>query len=245
MLTRFKVIRATLNRKATFLESDVWRTLPFTELQITPLQSLLSIAASVPSLLEAIDQLGTRESVAACRETASMTLRRLESWRESYEDSLRQDYSFELSDSPQTHDICYPDITVANCMTHYYAFRIICVFYMQRLSQSGGAVDRHATTSVDDNISDMAQLIVMSVRYLLGKGMGLYGPISVLLPAKVAYECLCQDAAALPPSNNTNPSDYMLRIMKDAGHQYLCDYLTTDAINPNPILTPNFPSLLG
>lgn len=201
----------------------------------------MSIGASVPSLLETIDQLDTPESVVACMNIVATTLRRLESWRESYEGCLRHDYSFELEDSPHTHDVCYPNITVANCMTHYYAFRIICAFYMQRLSLSCGGGDRCATSGVDDNISDMAQLIVMSVRYLLGKSMGLYGPISMLLPAKVAYEYLCQDAGQLP--SNTNPNDYMLRIIKDAGHQYLCDYLTTDAINP--ILTRHFPPLLG
>lgn len=103
-----------------------------------------------------------------------------------------------------THlSIRYASVTMANLFTYIWAFQIVCLTEMKRLTavihrrdprqpvlamplESDLHQDRKRTTS-------LAKQIYLSMDYLLQDDMGLFGPTSTFYPLKVAYQALEED----------------------------------------------------
>jgi hypothetical protein len=92
----------------------------------------------------------------------------------------------------------FPDVTTANCMTHYWTFWILCVMNIRqlRLKNPGLAKieirvrDRLLDSTTESEITEMATWILQSVDILIQDKVQLFGATSLTLPLKTAYQYL-------------------------------------------------------
>lgn len=161
----------------------------------------MSIGARIASELEATDRVMhsfEKTRALTCLYSWIDIMLSLSNWRDSYATSNSQLCRYNSQESISTDNIVYHDITEANCLTHYWAFWIICAVQAQSL-RSQLATSRFLppeATITESGIKSKAILIMRSVEYLTREEMKLYGKISLLLPLKVAYEYLedCQES---------------------------------------------------
>jgi hypothetical protein len=203
-LNREQVVLAFLCRKATFLALDDWITVPFTLHPPLPIQTLLSEVVALPKLLEELDEApygcssASRELVERATDTFLYVLQRLDLWMESFtaESPLPLFYV-----KPGDHgDLCiwFPNISVASCLTHFWAFRAMCLMQVRGLGilfpdiregkyASMGISSRSALLS---EAIELSRHICQSIAFLMQDDMKIYGPFSVVFPLKVSYDTL-------------------------------------------------------
>ncbi|KHN94419.1 C6 zinc finger domain protein [Metarhizium album ARSEF 1941] len=210
------VIHCICDRRACFLEAPEWCTIPFHASPAEPLQELISIGACIPSLLQAMDM---DVDAPACLDKLLDTMRRLDGWRRSYSAKLGAAYGADVAASAATtaDDIWYPDITVANSLTHYWAFWIICATY---------AVQLQPRPASREAIRSKAVLIMKSVAYLTREDMKLFGATSLGLPLRVAYEYFEQQVG---DTESAALSDRVMSNIHDKGYSYLRVFIESDA----------------
>ncbi|KAK9444959.1 N-terminal fungal transcription regulatory domain-containing protein [Metarhizium brunneum] len=233
-----QIICFILYRRACFLEAAEWCTIPFQTSPAEPLQELMSIGACIPSLLQAIDQLETtskHDHFSACIDKLLDVIRRLDCWRYSYSANLSSTYGRDFVAPLASEDIWYPDITVANSLTHYWAFWIICAVYAIQLDSGGIRSGRLGEANVvqQEAIRSKSNLIMRSVEYLTQKKMKLFGATSLGLPGKVAYE-YSQQAGDL---NSVTFSNKVIKNISEKGYSYLNAFIQSD-FKILPLSTP-------
>lgn len=172
------------------------------------MQSLLSEAAAIPSLLQQIDILhndlyqGSSHDVANLLRHFMAAFDNFENWEvylrtenaEAHYWSVSPDMQF-TGASPHDGYIWYPNITMANVYTHLWAFRIICLSEINNLvSLSPSIIHRNQLSSWQfdfDNIQEdmiaLSKQICMSMEYLIQDEMRLFGPASTFFPLQTAY----------------------------------------------------------
>lgn len=172
------------------------------------MQSLLSEAAAIPSLLQQIDILhndlyqGSSHDVANLLRYFMAAFDNFENWEvylrtenaEAHYWSVSPDMQF-TGASPHDGYIWYPNITMANVYTHLWAFRIICLSEINNLvSLSPSIIHRNQLSSWQfdfDNIQEdmiaLSKQICMSMEYLIQDEMRLFGPASTFFPLQTAY----------------------------------------------------------
>jgi hypothetical protein len=130
--------------------------------------------------------------------------------------------------------ISYPDITVANNLTHYWAFWVICAVYASRIGSDLGwfGVSSDEYLRQQKRITAKTNLILKSVEYLTRDDMKLFGPTSLCLPAKVAYEHVQQsgDPESTALCNNA------IRYIAKKGLSYLNAFIQADFMVLRPLL---------
>lgn len=196
----------------------------------------MSIGAGIPSALEVIDRLKllpNRWETFACIDVLLEKMKSLDDWLHSYSSTLCHKYGRDFI--AETEDIWYPDITVANNLTHYWAFWIIYAVYTTSLEANLADLTHSSCESLTRQtaVKSKSYLIMKSVKYLTQEDMKLFGATSLSLPVKVAYEYLQQDGE--PESGALCES--VVRHIKDKSHFYLADFIQSDM----KILAP-FPS---
>jgi hypothetical protein len=196
----------------------------------------MSIGAGIPAALEAMDRLEDeqdRHKVSACLRKLLDIMKRLDNWRLAYTTTLRTVYGFDMVEPPAAEDIWYPDITVANSLTHYWAFWVICAVYALRLGSelSCLGLSRDEYPRQQRIITTKVNLILKSVKYLTSDDLKLFGPTSLCLPAKVAYEYVQQtgDAESTALCNNA------IRHIGNRGYFYLNAFIQADIVVLRPI----------
>lgn len=189
----------------------------------------MSVGASIPAALEAIDRISATSTscqVLVCMDMLLHIIRQLNSWCHSYSTTLCHQHAFDYVESVSSKDIWYPDITVANSLTHFWAFWLICAIYIRRLGFNLGW-PRHFADELlgqEQVIRARSYSIMNSVPYLTQDHLKLYGATSLSLPVKVAYEYLQQ--AGDP--NSIALCDSTIRHIDHRGHFYLNTFLKSD-----------------
>jgi hypothetical protein len=182
------------------------------------MQSLLSEAAILPSLLHRIDWLleNLQQSESSDIQTIfshfSELSTRLDNWaiemdsenshfHRSYHDLPRK---AEGNQKEETYlPLWYPNITMANFFIHLWAFQIICLTETERLVT---VYSQHCTIQPileervgpnlmenQQRITGLARRIYLSMDYQLQDEMELYGPASSFFPLGVAYQAFAKN----------------------------------------------------
>lgn len=147
-------------------------------------------AAGISSILETLDAAGPSRHVAAeALYDFRTTLGRLDAWADALESSAASPlFWFEPSPEGKRQYIWFQDITVANALTHFWAFKVICLGNIDRLRTSflgSGSVSRMTHF---EEVKGLSIMICQSTEYLMQGEMRLFGPTSVILPLRTAYE---------------------------------------------------------
>ncbi|GAB1311452.1 hypothetical protein MFIFM68171_01662 [Madurella fahalii] len=184
------VVLALLSRKSCFLAAEEWRNKPFEEISPSPVQALMSEAAIIPSILERLDRAGSSGDVAAeVLHEFEAVLGRLDAWADSFHSSAPSPiFWLEPSVDAGRQHIWFPSITVANALTHFWAFKVICLGNIRRLKAAGVDSSNGRKAAHCGEIKSLSVMICQSTEYLMQDRMRLFGPTSVMLPLRTAYE---------------------------------------------------------
>ncbi|KND87169.1 hypothetical protein TOPH_08201 [Tolypocladium ophioglossoides CBS 100239] len=114
------IIQSIRNHRQTFLTTQEWRTIRFRQHPPTSLQSLMTEAACIPSILKFFNGLEAQilDSSVAC--SAHVELH-------------ASSPLLSLQGSAVETRLWFPNITTANAVTHYCGFCIICLTNLSRL----------------------------------------------------------------------------------------------------------------
>ncbi|KAH8659281.1 hypothetical protein BGZ60DRAFT_414955 [Tricladium varicosporioides] len=190
-------------RTSTFLAAEDWRTVPYSIYSATPLQSLLNLGAAIPSLLERFDSLTSSvqevDLLDCCRlwNAFGDTLHQFDIWEHLFRLNTpgppywRRDARNEphLQEVPWQKLLWFPDVFVANALTHLWGFRIICITHQQQLEMRYPGVPSEGQSSVDcvPSVSELTSWICGSMEFLMQDEGRLYGAVSTVFPLRVAY----------------------------------------------------------
>lgn len=197
-------------RKSTFLTKDEWRTLQFRNHPPSDIQLLMSDTAMLPSLLEAVDLLGSLPADRAISEAHQIKAGLLEvheslsEWKCLYEmDAIRPScHSWQKHGSTHTANaescLYFPNILTGNLHTHTWVLEIIYLTEMEKVdlfladrgcTEAGQALEENYYTQA----CELANNICHSAEYFLQEGMRLFGPASAIFPLRIAYNVLSRD----------------------------------------------------
>ncbi|KAK1713018.1 hypothetical protein BDP67DRAFT_403439 [Colletotrichum lupini] len=196
------ILHAFETRKSTFLGAPEWKEEPFRRIVEDPLQALLSEACAIPAIFEMLDHCDD-DSEPAAREAVIRfvdVINRLDFWHKSANMMTMRDFTYFQKVSPaDTTSLDFPNITVANSLSHYWAFRIICVTQIQRLTAHHPNISQDcllivgeypASEAVTQKVLQLATYILESTRYLMQEDMKLYGTASAFFPLHIARGAL-------------------------------------------------------
>ncbi|KAL4982528.1 hypothetical protein BDW68DRAFT_195226 [Aspergillus falconensis] len=211
------MIKAIQDRTPSFLALEEWKRTPFAIFTPSPMQSLLSQTASLPSLLLRMDKLfAPRDTFLDEHEAVCLfdcfndTLRSLNEWEASLSNHAArplywyQDQPTGASKVSASRVPCiwFSSITMANALTYIWSFRIICLHEMELLAcglphlslGQSSASGEHGIESVPHIAQNLMSQISQSMEYLLQEEMKLFGPASAVLPLQTAYVVATMDA---------------------------------------------------
>lgn len=175
--------------------------MPFVASPASPLQALLSITCPIPSIFERLDcskfeSAAKRKAVA--RGAAVEFNKILATMSSSLQDVMRSPgqatYWDIVGDDGET-SIWFSSISVANLLTHFWAFWIICVTNIRSiisdypdLQSLEILIDGQTpgSTFVTQKIASAANDILLSMEFLVQDKMKLFGAASLVLPLRVA-----------------------------------------------------------
>lgn len=197
----------------------------------------MSIGACIPSALEVIDRLKVFPNhleASVCIKMLLDNMKRLDDWLHSSSSNLQHKYGCDFT--AETEDIWYPDITVANNLTHYWAFWIIYAVHLTYLEANFAGLGHSKDEALrrETAVKSRSYLIMRSVKYLTQEHMKLFGATSLSLPVKVAYEYLQQCGEV----SSRVLCESVVQHIKDKGYFYLTDFIQSDI----KILT-NYPQI--
>ncbi|KAK1635115.1 hypothetical protein BDP81DRAFT_491675 [Colletotrichum phormii] len=120
--------------KSTFLGAPEWKEEPFRRVVEDPLQALLSEACAIPAIFEMLDHCNDNSGSAARKAVNQFVeaISRLNLWHKSANMTIGDVTRLQKA-SPADTSLEFPTITVANSLSHYWAFWIICATQIQRL----------------------------------------------------------------------------------------------------------------
>jgi len=202
-----QVVLGFIVRKRVFLAEEDWRRIPFSQVPASPLQELMGEAAGIPAVLESLDQAGTMPRASGISIAKSSlrqlvaVLENLESWKGGFHSRFFKTPMFgstlvgSKSDS-EWPNLYFQSITDANVATHFWAFRVICLATIEQVAAQypEAEFDRQILAALmpgSNTVQEMIQLsthICQSMAYLMQEEMKLFGPSSILLPLRVAYD---------------------------------------------------------
>ncbi len=174
-----------VSRKASFLAEEQWRVVPFRETGPSPVQALMSEAVAIPGILERMDKGGTKAAAEEVLHCFEVVLGRLDAWADDFHASALPScpiFWVLPRGEDEREKIWFRDITAANALTHYWAFRVVCLQSIRQLRATGPQTD------VLEETKRLSTRICQSIEYLMQDKMKLFGPTSVALPLRTAYE---------------------------------------------------------
>ncbi|KAK3336260.1 hypothetical protein B0T19DRAFT_409015 [Cercophora scortea] len=204
------IVLAVLSRKATFLATRRWRDVPFSETAPSALQAVMSEGALIPGILERLDSLARLPRESALPVAAEVlrafldSIDRLDRWERSFQSSTLCPSFWPMPAAAHNNgrpSIWFPDVTTANALTHFWAFQVICLsgiskvtasypeleFKCQSLNNPRESTETSRTTRFRETVR-LSIKICQSIKYLLQDEMKLFGPTSVVLPLRIAYD---------------------------------------------------------
>ncbi|KAJ4263248.1 hypothetical protein NW764_016158 [Fusarium oxysporum] len=180
------VFKAIISRSSSFLAEQQWVSGPFRDIPATPMQNLLTEAVALPPILRRLDLLLSLPTANLASEKEALEialheiLQRLRMWEEEYQGTLIGPLYWVLGDSTsRCKDVrlWFDDVTVANALTHYWAFTATCLLHIQKLqllSQLYILDDKARLGYIRPLIK-----VCQSIPFLLQDSLSLYGPSSV------------------------------------------------------------------
>ncbi|EAQ89375.1 predicted protein [Chaetomium globosum CBS 148.51] len=186
------MVLAFSSKKSSFLAREDWKSIPFRETPPSPVQSLMSEAAAIPSILERIDA----EGDGAAEETLpafEAALDRLDAWADGFCSSAPESspmFWIRPSEDAERSSIWFRNITVANALTHFWAFKVICLRNIDELRTSRAHPNSNQGTEMAyfEEVKRLSVMICQSIEYLMQDRMKLFGPQSVPMPLHTAHE---------------------------------------------------------
>ena len=150
------------------------------------MQALISEAAEIPAILERMDAEGAGIVAEEALHHFADVLGRLDSWADDFHSSASASsplFWLLPSNDGRGQHIWFQNITAASALTHFWAFRAICLTNIDQLRAFHGSTAAHF-----DEAKNLSVMICQSIEYLMQDGMKLFGPTSVSLPLRTAYE---------------------------------------------------------
>ncbi|KAI8416709.1 hypothetical protein FOFC_03022 [Fusarium oxysporum] len=203
ILTALQVLHSFLTRRSSFLATDSWKTEPFADVSATPLQALMNDVIAVPAIFEELDTckfMPASRAVYHAENALTMIVAVVDRLTQSYHSTLLSGNSWwYMSRAENEVSLWFPDITVANYLTHYWAFWIICVTHIRQLREAYPSlkerevlVDGQAPESQDisEKLMDLSTQIFQSIEFLIQDEMKLFGIASAALPFQTACSFL-------------------------------------------------------
>ncbi|KAF4821120.1 hypothetical protein CGCSCA5_v003582 [Colletotrichum siamense] len=194
------ILHAFDTRKSTFLGAPEWKAEPFRHIAEDPLQTLLSEACVIPSILEMLDHRSDNSEPAARQAVTQFmeAVNRLNDWHKSAKMTMG-DFTLLAETSTSEAGLEFPNITVANSLSHYWAFWIICATQIKRLTAQHPNIsedylvidgERPETEAVTRKVLQLSSYILSSTGYLMREDMKLYGTASAFFPLHIARSAL-------------------------------------------------------
>ncbi|UNI18323.1 hypothetical protein JDV02_004597 [Purpureocillium takamizusanense] len=201
------IVQAICARNPTFLAEPSWKTVPFRLIKPAPLHELMTVAADVPKLLRDFDQLmagvsdGKSIGLGPQKLLSSHLglLHALETWHDAFYERLEQPSHWSTHENDDRPCLWFSDITIANCLTHYWALWILCVENIRLLRAKVPALGALAmairgqvpeNAAIKSHLRQVAVSILDSANYLMQDDMKLYGATSLILPLQIAFKHL-------------------------------------------------------
>jgi hypothetical protein len=159
------------------------------------MQQLMSEAAVVPSILERMDTEGASAVAEEALGAFQAVLDRLDAWADAFHSSTSESsplFWLRPADDAGRWHIWFQNITVASALTHLWAFKVICLRNIDQLQAAVPRADSRqaAGTGSLEESKRLSVMICQSIEYLMQDTMKLFGPVSVTLPLRTAYETL-------------------------------------------------------
>jgi hypothetical protein len=200
------VVLSFVTRKASFLNREEWKQVPFQDIPPSPLQELFSRALAIPPILDKLDEAKAAErdlAIAVAKDSVEglvTVLDELDEWRSKFYDQEVNEPGFGSTSvdrpGPEPPSIWYKSITDCNSATHFWACRALCLVAIGELKTKYPEVtfdlESVATRVPGGNLLQetrrLAMWICQSAEYVLQDEMKMFGPGSVLLPVRVAHD---------------------------------------------------------
>lgn len=227
LLITFRVLvqlfNSILSRQATFLAHDVWTTTPFHG-QATPMmQQLLNKASKLPSLLQRFDIIKSSAeqvdfvAIGKLWQDFQIFAIELQNWESSQWNHAPSSLFWvkltqNSSAPPDLQDLWFPNLMVANSLTHCWAFRIIAISHLDEFRDTIAALHGHNPQQALDidfksvtemPVATLAARICDSMAYLFQSEMKLYGPSSTFFTLSTAIRVF-----------KRNPDRYSTQILR-------------------------------
>ncbi|KAJ5962652.1 hypothetical protein N7501_007593 [Penicillium viridicatum] len=203
------IAEALRDRQPTFLATSTWINIPFSINVLTPTQELYSEIAAIPSILQEIDMLScvySTENVPASRVLIGSLFeasKRLCAWENALGLNIIPSVT-SFSDLQPTpinipqrppKPIWFPNIPIANGMTHCWSVRVICLLEIDKLLSKlpnctgiiEGLPEGINPTSIRTEGDRLTFMICSSMSYSFQNEMNLFGPALALFPTQIAY----------------------------------------------------------
>jgi hypothetical protein len=185
-------VLAFFSRKASFLADEEWKTIPFRETPPSPVQALMSEGAVIPSILERMDAEGVVNVAKEALDAFEAVYDRLDAWADDFFPSACASsplFWLQPSADGERPHIFFQNISAASALTHFWAFKVVCLRNIQRLKAfcplSG---PRHVHDTEGSEAIHLSVMICQSIEYLMQDRMKLFGPTSITLPLHTAYK---------------------------------------------------------
>lgn len=163
----------------------------------------MSEASAIPAILEEVGDCKSRSTVAECVAQDAVlryvgVLHRLDQWFQSAKESLELPLWWPAWGATGIK-LSFPNITVANCLTHFWAFWIICVTQIRWLrclfpELMGQQILVHAQSPesmrITQAILERSTRILQSAEYFTSDDMKFYGIASASFPLQTAWKAL-------------------------------------------------------
>ncbi|KAG4419038.1 hypothetical protein IFR04_007814 [Cadophora malorum] len=220
----FMLLEFIQKRKSTFLSDAEWLSIPSSIGPKSSMQTLLDSASPLPGLLEKLDLLRKNQfavDYAACQEIY-VALETVQGDLRNWEDQLMTGHGSPLwwpvssavskskgeAEEEPVFTISYhfPNILIANTMTHYWAFSAITQSTLSRLEELPNLDLFHSTLNcrskhisdyakTSEDLTILASNICASMTYLMHPSQKLYGPASTFFPLWIALQIFQRDTS--------------------------------------------------
>ncbi|ORY16406.1 hypothetical protein BCR34DRAFT_476234 [Clohesyomyces aquaticus] len=193
------IIAGVRMRKATLLDKEEWRTVPWQLVPKTPMDSLLDIFAGVPAIMQCVESLRSAGVDGTRRETLAYCWT-LESQIAIWLDDHRGRIYAPETDAPVPID--FPNLPTAHLTVIYWTTRMLLqLALLLLLSSPPGSPPRASpflpsasplSSSFNKDPRVYARRIARSVPYFFNSSSGIFGATMIAFPIGVTFMCYDQ-----------------------------------------------------
>ncbi|CUS12718.1 unnamed protein product [Tuber aestivum] len=183
------LINSLIIRRRSFLASEEWRTIPWTNVRRVPVQDLQDLLLELPAILEDQDTLPRSAHPSLLRRCLDLRAR-LNAWHENFTRNCPNPHYWlefsALNIDPPVFPTRYQfsNVGVAHTCTFYWTNLIILYSTVIGLTPTS-----EAPLVTIDEIYDLGAQICMSMEYYISPGKKSYGPVLSMYPLRIAAEC--------------------------------------------------------